>query len=175
LHPGILIAFDSPGFRDISRSDQAVLVVDLNDTDAVDESTPELLGASGFSSALFQPIIVRGRWFGLLVILFQSRHLFVQSEINFYRTLADQAALAFEGQHLLAETQHRAEREQLIRQISDKVRSTTDLDKILQTTVEELGKAMGLPRVFVKLGTEMELLTERRSEESGLGGTEHRA
>jgi GAF domain-containing protein len=117
------------------------------------EPAMEFMSGLGFSAALVHPIVVRGRWFGLLAIFHESSHTFADAEIGFYRTLADQAALALEGQRLLAETQYRAQRERFIRQITDKVRSTTDLEDILEITVQELSEAMGLPRAFVRLGT----------------------
>jgi GAF domain-containing protein len=139
------------------RPDQPFPVTDLARAEDVDEGSRNLLTAMGFSALLHQPIAVRGRWFGLLTVLYESPHAFAEAETNFYRTLADQAALAIESRRLLTETQRRAEREQLIRQITDKVRATSDLEKILQTTVQELSKATGLPRAFIRLGTEEEL------------------
>jgi GAF domain-containing protein/HAMP domain-containing protein len=132
-------------------------VTDLSRPGQTNEGTRQLMATLGFSALHHQPIAVRDRWFGLLTILYESAHAFTDTEINFYRTLSDQAALALESQRLLAETQRRAEREQMIRQITDKVRATPDLEMILQTTVREMSKVMGLPRVFVRLGTEKEL------------------
>jgi GAF domain-containing protein/HAMP domain-containing protein len=151
--------------------DRPFAVTDLTGANQIDEDTRELLEMLGFSAALFQPIAVRGRWFGVLITLYQSAHTFTSAETDFYRTLADQAAVAFDGQRLLLETQRRAEREQLIRQITDRVRATSNLETILQTTVQELSKAMGLPRAFVRLGTEEELLAILQPQRSSNHGT----
>jgi GAF domain-containing protein len=142
------------GLFDNLRPDQAFHTADLAHANDVDENTRHLLTGLGFSALLHQPIAVRGQWFGLLTILYESPHTFTQAETDFYRALADQAALAYEGQRLLSETHSRAEREQLIRHISDKVRATSNLETILQTTVEELSKAMSLPRAFIRLSTD---------------------
>lgn len=138
------------------RPDQPLPVANLIQAD-INIDARNLLTTLGYSALLHQPIAVRGRWFGFLTVLYESPHRFTQAETNFYRTLADQAALAIESQRLLSETQRRAEREQLIRQITEKVRATSNLETILQTTVQELSKAMGLPRAFVRLGTEQKL------------------
>jgi GAF domain-containing protein/HAMP domain-containing protein len=140
------------------RPGQPFPVNNVAQADDISEDTRRMMTDLGFEAFLHQPIAVRGRWFGLLLILYQSPHPFAKAETDFYRTLADQAALAIEGQRLLAETQRRAEREQLIRQVTDKVHATANLETILQTTVQELSKAMGLPRVFVRLGTEKDLV-----------------
>jgi GAF domain-containing protein len=108
----------------------------------------------------------------LLTIFYQTPHPFTRSEINFYRTLTDQAALAIEGQRLLTETQQRAEREQLIRQVTEKVHDTPDMETILQTAVQELSKAMGLPRAFVRLGTKETLVAPQPSQQASDGQDE---
>lgn len=151
-------------FLDHLRSDRPFIITDVAQAPDLDPATWELLLSTGFSAFLLQPIAVRGRWFGMLIILHLTPYVFHKTEIDFYRALADQAALALEGHQLLDETQRRAEREQLIRQITDKVRATSDLETILQTTVQELSKAMGLPRAFVRLGTEAELAAARLAQ-----------
>jgi GAF domain-containing protein/HAMP domain-containing protein len=160
---------------DTLRPGRHYSVNNLSQTDQTNEGTRQLMTRLGFSALHHQPIAVRDRWFGLLTILYESAHTFTETEINFYRTLSDQAALALESQRLLAETQRRAEREQMIRQVTDKVRATPDLEMILQTTVREMSKVMGLPRVFVRLGTEKELAvipskTSPKSEDDNAPG-----
>ncbi len=136
------------------RQDQSFVINDEARATNIDPGLRALLNRLGFSALLYQPISVRGHWFGLLAVLYQSPHAYTNAETDFFRSLADQAALAFEGQRLLAEAQRRAEREQLIREVTDKVRATADLETILQTTVQELSKATGFPRAFIRLGTE---------------------
>jgi GAF domain-containing protein len=143
-----LIDFDL--FNTLSP-DEPFYIADLDQANDVDKHTLILLNDLGFSALLHQPIAVRGQWFGLLTILYESPHVFTRTEIDFYRALADQTALAFEGQRLFSETQQRAEREELIRHITDKVRATSSLETILQTTVEEMSKALRLPRAYVQL------------------------
>lgn len=72
-------------------------------------------------------------------------------------SLAEQLALAIENARLFEQTQYRARREQLMREITDRIRGKTDLDAILRTTVMELGKALGTSHAAIRLGTEAEL------------------
>jgi GAF domain-containing protein/HAMP domain-containing protein len=139
------------------RPDQPFPVPDLDRAEDVDAGARHLMTSLGFKALLHQPIAVRGQWFGLLTVLHGSPHAFTQAETDFYRALSDQAALAIEGQRLLGEARRRAEREQLIRHITEKVHATPNIETILHTTVQELSKALGLPRAFVRLGTEEEL------------------
>lgn len=169
LKVGARLPLRDLGILDALDAERPLSIDDLTQANDIDEHTRDLLDSLGFSAVLFQPIVARRHWFGLLTVFYRTPHAFTSAETDFYRTLADQAALAFEGQRLLAETQRRAEREQLIRQITDKVRATPDLEAILQTTVQELSEAMGLPRAFVRLGTEVELSATQRIQYSSTG------
>ena len=79
-------------------------------------------------------------------------------ETELAQRLVDQLAAALESAQLFQETQRRAAREQAIRQITERMRSAVDVEAILQSTVVELAKALGVPRAYVRLGTEAELL-----------------
>ena len=55
--------------------------------------------------------------------------------------------------------QARAEREQLVRTITDKVRRGTDTEAIMRITVRELGQILGASKSIVRLGTREQLLS----------------
>jgi len=74
-------------------------------------------------------------------------------EIAMVRMVADRLALAVENIRLLEDAQRRATRERLVGEITASVRASVDVDTILQTTVRELGRALGTDRAFVQLGT----------------------
>jgi PAS domain S-box-containing protein len=64
---------------------------------------------------------------------------------------ADQAAVAIRQAQLYREAQQRSDREQLINRITTAIRSSLDLDQILQTTVDQLGSALGASRCWLVL------------------------
>jgi GAF domain-containing protein len=68
-----------------------------------------------------------------------------------YEELADRLALILENARLLQDAQSQAMREQQINLISTKIRSTIDLEAVLQNTVQELGKTFGSARAFIQL------------------------
>jgi GAF domain-containing protein len=164
---GTDLPLDSFSMFDTLRPDSSFEIADLAHAKNLDDGIRQLLTDLGFEALLHQPIAVRDRWFGLLTVLYETPHAFAGAETGFYRTLADQAALAIEGQRLLAESRRRAEREQLIRHITDKVRATSSIESILQTTVQELSRAMGLPRAFIRLGTEEEFAAASKAQRLG--------
>jgi GAF domain-containing protein len=84
-------------------------------------------------------------------------------ETTLLQTLVEQLGIALDSARLYQETQRRASREQAIRQITENMRRTVDVEAILQSTVTELAKALDAPRVYVRLGTE-EPLRSRGAE-----------
>ncbi len=78
-------------------------------------------------------------------------------EIALAEGVAERAALALENVRLLEETQRRAAQEQLLAEITARVRASTEIDAILRTSIRELGRALrasdGLIRLEVSAET----------------------
>jgi GAF domain-containing protein/HAMP domain-containing protein len=100
-----------------------------------------------------------GRPFGALALSHPEVDAFDENHARLLSTFANQAALAIENARLFEAAQARARRERLIREITGKVQGSIDLEAILQTTVQELSKALGASHAVVRLGTEAELAT----------------
>ncbi|GAB4424480.1 MAG: hypothetical protein Kow002_14000 [Anaerolineales bacterium] len=74
-----------------------------------------------------------------------------EQEINFATEIASQTALVLDNIRLLEETKRRAQREQAISGIANRVRETLDLDTVLRTSAAELQRALGLEEAEVQL------------------------
>lgn len=96
------------------------------------------------------PIILRDQVLGVLNIKYQGADI-PADLASLVSNAADRLALALENARLLEEIQERADREHLIGDISSKLRSATDIDSILRTTVAELGKSLGIDEVRIQL------------------------
>jgi len=57
---------------------------------------------------------------------------------------------------LFEDTQQRATREQLTRQITDKMRAAPDIDSIIESGLSALAGALNVPRAYVKLTSKLE-------------------
>jgi GAF domain-containing protein len=66
-------------------------------------------------------------------------------------TVAQQLALTVENLRLFEDTQQQATREQLTRQITDKMRSAPDAESIIQVGVQELAKVFQSSHLVVEL------------------------
>lgn len=106
-------------------------------------------------AVLILPLLAARRTVGLLVVACRQPHTWTETELRTFRSLSDQTAIAVENIHLLDETQTQAGREQIIRHITEQMWRAVDVESILQTTVNSLGQAIGAPRVYARLSTEV--------------------
>ncbi|MGD1993961.1 MAG: GAF domain-containing protein [Anaerolineae bacterium] len=104
------------------------------------------------ASNLVTPILLRDQMIGALGFK-EANHAWSREEMALIETISEQFALAAETLRLLEETQRRAAREQLTREITEKMRRAVTVDRIVQTAVDELYQALGTSRTFVRLGT----------------------
>ncbi len=105
------------------------------------------------------PIRVRGQVIGVLDTCKPAEAgEWTEDEIALMEAIADQLDAALESARLYQETQRRAAREFAIRRVTEQMRRAVDVEAILQNTVTELAAALGVPRAYVRLGTEEELL-----------------
>jgi GAF domain-containing protein/PAS domain-containing protein len=111
-------------------------------------------GPVSAGNVLSVPLKLRGEPIGVLEFYHEdASRAWSEDERALVEALADQAALALENARLLDETQSRAQREQLINEITARIRASMDMETILQTTTEELSRALNLSRARIRLGT----------------------
>jgi PAS domain S-box-containing protein len=105
------------------------------------------------TSVLTVPILLRGQPLGALGIRFDRKARDVNpDDIALVEGIGEQFALAAENLRLLDETQRRAARERLTRNITDKMRRAASIEGVVQAAVDELFDALGTSRAFVRLG-----------------------
>lgn len=80
----------------------------------------------------------------------------------------DQLAQTAESLRLFEETQERAGREQVLRQITDRLRAAPDLDRLLNVAAETLGHYLDVERVVLELGTTPNALQSAATNGNGL-------
>jgi PAS domain S-box-containing protein len=106
-------------------------------------------------SFLGLPLLYQDQVRGFLAVSNQATgSTFDQADEDLLGTFAAQAAVTLENARLFQEAQVRADRERVIREISDQMQRATDMDALMQITAEELNKALGGSRAYVCLGTE---------------------
>lgn len=103
-------------------------------------------------TAVTVPIKLRDQILGVI-------HLKVKADrspaevTNLVTAASDRLAAVLESTRLLEEKQELADREKLVSNFSDRIGTATDVDTVLKTTVQELGRATGADEVSIHLKT----------------------
>jgi GAF domain-containing protein len=110
--------------------------------------------AAAPQAALVVPLKLWGQVIGTMTLhTTDQRYRWTAEGIALTEAVAEQATLTVENLRLMDETQRRAARERLTREITDKMRRATSVEDIVQTAADELFDALGASRTFVRLGT----------------------
>ncbi len=110
------------------------------------------------ASVLALPLKVREDVIGALSLhKHPDEEGWTSAEIDLVQRLVDQVGTTLESARLFQETRRRAAREQAIRRITEQMRRSVDVETILQDTIAEVARALGVPRAYVRLGTESDL------------------
>jgi hypothetical protein len=106
---------------------------------------------------MVQALRIGGKVVGRVYISYTEECPFLDEESALLGDIVRRVSGYIESRHLFKETQQRAEREHTIRQISDQMQRATDMETLMRMTVEELNRALGGSRAYVRLGTETPL------------------
>jgi GAF domain-containing protein len=117
--------------------------------------------ASKDESSLSIPLILRGQIIGKLKLsALESDRKWTEDELAMAQAAAERTALTLESARLLEEAQRRATRERVIGDISSSISTFSDMEGILRTAVQQLGRRMGGAEVFLELGSDLETENE---------------
>ncbi len=143
-------------------------------TEAVQKGDAVTAADGGEGMELAVPITLRGQTIGALGLRRDEAGGWTADDVAVVQAAAEQIALTLENMRLFEEARRRARREQMIREITAKMRGSTDLDTILQTTVQELAKVLGTSRTFVQLGTDAQSVNSEGKGDQPNGHQESR-
>jgi GAF domain-containing protein/HAMP domain-containing protein len=146
------------GYRCDNRGVSAVATQVDPDLIRATKAGPAVRESDGAGSSVAVPIPLRDQVLGVLNFRKSAEgESWTTEEVAFLRDMAEQLGQALESARLYQDTQRRAAREQAIRHVTERMRRAVDIETILQSTVTELASALGVPRAYVRLGTELDL------------------
>ncbi len=143
----------------LSSNDITVNIVKTGKTEILtgwdDRYDREIYEAEGQAQwiRVFTPLTLRQENIGFVEVGFNKDiySTVTDAQLRLLRTFIDQTALALDNAQRYEASQRAARREALIKEITTKVRASTNLDTILQTTVKEVGEALNSQRTYVHL------------------------
>ncbi len=105
-----------------------------------------ILTDSNSSEAIIVPLMSKGILIGAISLMGQA---FSPLHQNLLEEASAQLAVAVENARLYWQTQNQASQAFLINQITKSIRQSLNIQQILETTVQELGKVLGLSRCMI--------------------------
>jgi GAF domain-containing protein len=162
--------------RPVGRGGLTDYLLDTRRSLLLGDNLPERLEALGIEAVslvpgksalswLGVPLMMGDRVLGTVVVLsYEMPGVYDEHDQELLTAVANQVAIALENVRLLEQARARAERERLVRTITDRVRRGMDRDAILRITLQEVGQMLGASKGVVRLGTQKDLL-------SGAGST----
>jgi GAF domain-containing protein len=107
---------------------------------------------------VFVPVKLRQETIGLVEAGYnKSAHSVIDDrQVQLLHTFIDQTVISLENAQRYEARQKDVIREQTIREITEKLRSATNLKELARATAEELGTRLSAGHVVVKLGTELQ-------------------
>ncbi len=102
-------------------------------------------------SELAIPLIYRNEVLGILNVESPRLNAYTESDEEMLGTLAGSLAAIIAHSKLLEQFRQQAERERLLYEITNKIRRTTNPDKILSITADELGKTLNARRTQISI------------------------
>jgi len=98
------------------------------------------------------PIQIRGLTIGTLETFKpQEAGRWAQEELETLQAITDELSRALDGARLYTETQLRAENERRLSRIAGEVRSSLDIEDVLQTAVRQIQEAFTLAEVEIRM------------------------
>ncbi len=94
---------------------------------------------------------LRARDLDLGYLRFEASRQWTEDELELVRAIVEQISLALENARLLEDSRFRAEQEAARSQIVASIRSSVQIDAILRSAAQELGRALDVERVRVQL------------------------
>ncbi len=129
-----------------------MLIEDINDP-SIANQLRQALTVIGITSLMALPLSTYQNRLGFLLAAYKHPDKkFTQNQTRFFTTIAQQMVTALENLRLLGASQRRARREEIIREITSRIRNAVDIDDILKTTITELGKVVGTSQGNITLG-----------------------
>lgn len=105
------------------------------------------------SQAISIPIKLRGQLIGVLELEREANNPWREEDEIVVRSVSQQIALALERARLFEDSQRNAWRDHLVSEATAQVWAATEIERVLQTAVAQLGERLDASEVVIRLGT----------------------
>jgi two-component system, NtrC family, sensor kinase len=151
----VIVSLDNRGQAEIRGDNTIFAGYDTLIDELLKKQQSKLMTAPMVQSILVEPtcrqaIVVPLNSKGLVIgCIGLSGERYLQTHVTLLEEVSEQLAVAVENARLFWQTQRQAAREFLINQITKAIRQSLEITEILETTVQEVGRVMGLSRCLI--------------------------
>ena len=107
-------------------------------------------------TSLSLPIKLRGEVIGSVDVHAPDNRPWDQDELDIVTAIIERAAIAMENARLLAESQKRAAKERTIGEIASKISVQSDINELLKTAAQELGRTLPGAEIAIQFNKDTE-------------------
>jgi GAF domain-containing protein/HAMP domain-containing protein len=126
------------------------------DGDGKDHFEEPQLKTRARGTSLSLPIRLRGEVIGSVDIHAPDNRPWDQDELDIVTAIIERAAIAMENARLLAESQKRAAKERTIGEIASKISTQSDINELLKTAAQELGRTLPGAEIAIQFNKDTE-------------------
>jgi GAF domain-containing protein len=149
----------------VIRTKQSLMLVE--DTENKSRELGAKLVGKPAKSWLGVPMLVGGEVIGAIILQdLENEGRFDEDDQQLLETISVQVAVAVRNARLLETTYRQAARQQLLVEITSKIRGASNIPEILETTTSELSRAFGAPRARIEIGSEKPIRENSNPEDS---------
>jgi len=131
----------------LKRTRDVVAIYNVQESPILSQTIRDILKQRGTVSLILFPLRIRGKVVGSVALdLDDPERRLTEDELVLFRQLVNQLASAYERVQLLETLSRRAERERLVREITTRLRATTDPQEVVRVALQELRRALGAER-----------------------------
>lgn len=149
----------------VKRTKEILTIYNVEQAVFLSQNIREILKQRGTKSLVIAPLLVRGEVVGTVALdLDDPRRRLTKDELNLLRQLVTQISGALERVQLLEALARRAEREHFVREMTTRLRATTDPDDVLRIALTELRRVLQAERVQILLMPDTQIPSDGRDE-----------
>jgi GAF domain-containing protein len=119
--------------------------------DDVTQDARYIQAGSNVKSELVIPLTYRGELLGVLNVESDEVAAYTENDEEMLGTLGGSLAAIITNARLVEQVRRQVERERLLYEITSKIRRSTDMQTIMNTTASELTKALGVKKAKIKI------------------------
>lgn len=109
---------------------------------------------SALRAWMLAPIVSRGRILGIVSVGSLRPYSYSDTDVALFQQMVNQLAVSIENTQAYEQSQRMVKNEALVNAIAMRVQQHTDLSRIMDVAVQELGQALGARRARIRLRTE---------------------